>query len=482
MEDRYEQDAEAFLEGLNREFYLTGAGLKEHLEIAPLFEQYGWLFTRDAVASLLDGRTDKRSLHLAEFGVEYYLESSVKSLTEATTNAMLKATVQWDGKEIPYRSAPVVLANEPDPRRRHELHQRIVARTAELNPLLSERLRKAHEVARQLGYGDFSALWDELGQLDLAHLAASMRLLLERTAGAYYPQLDALLREAGVSRAEAETSDLTYLFRAPQLDALFPKERLVPSLRRTLGGLGIDLDNQPNLHLDIEARPLKSPRAFCAPIKVPDEVMLVIMPRGGQDDYTSILHEAGHAEHFANVAPDLPFAFKYLGDNSVTEAYAMLLDNLVRDRLWLADVLGLVDAQQHLALAQFHKVYMLRRYASKLLYELQLHRSEGEGMDGVYSSLLGDNLGVRVARENYLNDVDDNFYAARYIRAWVFEVQLRRHLEERYGERWFASREAGRFLVGLWREGQRFSADELARQLGYQGLDIGPLLEDLQAA
>jgi hypothetical protein len=32
--------------------------------------------------------------------------------------------VEWRGQELTYRTAPLVIANEPDPDRRHELHAR----------------------------------------------------------------------------------------------------------------------------------------------------------------------------------------------------------------------------------------------------------------------------------------------------------------------------------------------------------------------
>lgn len=481
MEERYERDAEAFIEGLNREYYLNGAGLKENLEIAPLFERYGWLFTAEAIKDLLANKDDVRSLYLAQFGVESYLENTVKELSEETTNAMMQARIEWDGQEVPYRYASVVLANEPDPARRRELHKRITGKTAEFNPKLGERMRRLHAEAKGLGYPDYVTLWDELGGLKLDELRESMGRLLAETSDTYYRRLDEMLPTVGVTREDATTADLGHLFRAPQFDSLFPKENLVPALKRTLSGLGLDIDAQPNLHLDIEPRPLKSPRAFCATIRVPDEVMLVIMPRGGQDDYAAILHEAGHAEHYANVDRDLPFVFKHLGDNSVTEGYAILLDTLTRSPRWLAEVAGIADPSAYLRLARFQHLYMLRRYASKLHYEMRLHRSDLAGMDEVYSAMLGGNLGVTVARNNYLNDVDDSFYAARYLRAWIFEAQLRRYLERQYGEAWYASRDAGEFLIGLWRQGQRHTADELARQLGYSGLDIAPLMEDLLA-
>ena len=41
----------------------------------------------------------------------------------------------------------------------------------------------------------------------------------------------------------------------------------------------------------------------------------------------------GHALHFANVRSDYPFEYRWLGDNSVTESYAMLMDHRIRDRL-----------------------------------------------------------------------------------------------------------------------------------------------------
>ncbi len=67
----------------------------------------------------------------------------------------------------------------------------------------------------------------------------------------------------------------------------------LPALVQTLADLGIDLHSQRNVHLDLDQRPGKSPRAFCSPIEVPDKVMLVIQPIGGHDDWRALFHEAG---------------------------------------------------------------------------------------------------------------------------------------------------------------------------------------------
>ena len=75
---------------------------------------------------------------------------------------------------------------------------------------------------------------------------------------------------------------------------------MLPALEATLSDLGIDLHAQRNVHLDLESRPSKTPRAFCAPIEVPGKVMLVIQPIGGKDDWEALFHEAGHTEHYAH--------------------------------------------------------------------------------------------------------------------------------------------------------------------------------------
>ena len=134
-------------------------------------------------------------------------------------------------------------------------------------------------------------------------------------------------------------SDFAYLRRAAKYDKYFKKEILVSVFKDTLLAMGFDLDRQPNIILDVGERKNKSPRAFCATVKVPDEIYLVVMPKGGQDDFEAMFHEGGHAEHFAIRKKDLDFEFKFLGDNAVTEGYAFTLEHLMQSTGWLSGFL-----------------------------------------------------------------------------------------------------------------------------------------------
>jgi hypothetical protein len=475
----FEQQAEAFHQELYREYYLAEAGFKERLEIAPIYERYSHLFTEPLVRELLaSAGGDRQHLFTTEWVTLEYLEHLVTELTERVSNAMREATVEWDGQQVSFHDLRAMIANEEERDRRHRLDglERGIIGTA--NEERARRLTGLHGKAKELGFGGYVELCDRLRGLRLEMLTQQMQNLLEATRPLFLQELDSYLTEMGVPLQAAGTCDVLALFRGRRFDSLFPARSLIPALTATLSGLGIDLPTQTNLEIDTEPRPLKTPRAFCAPIRIPEEVKLVTKPSGGPDDYDSLMHEAGHAEHFAHIDPDLPLAFKRLGDNSVTEGYAFLLQHLLHNWHWLSRMLKVEESEHYLRYARFKKLWLLRRYASKLQYEWELH----DNMDGAekrYSSILGDALGVSVAPERYLADTDDAFYCAQYLRAWIFEVQLRRFLEEQFGKEWFGATGAGDFLRSLWKMGQERRAEELVREMGYDDLDATCLIEEL---
>jgi hypothetical protein len=318
-------------------------------------------------------------------------------------------------------------------------------------------------------------MFEELKAVDLEQLAAQTRAFKESTDAGYRETVEPqMLAETGLGFDTLRRSDFPYFFRAKTHDSLFPSERLVEALRTTLAGLGFDLDAQSNITLDLEQRPKKSARAFCAPVHVPNEVYLVISPRGGHDDYAALFHEAGHTEHYANVDPALPFEFRHLGDNSVTEGFAFLLEHLTEDPAWLEATLGRPATDAYLDYVRASKLIFLRRYAVKLDYELVLHdrRKPLEEMPELYAGLLGEAAGVEWPGVSYLADVDEGYYVANYLRAWAFETSLRSILRDRFGEEWFTNAEAGELLRSIWREGQRLTADELLADLGRGPLDF----------
>jgi hypothetical protein len=258
---------------------------------------------------------------------------------------------------------------------------------------------------------------------------------------------------------------------------------MLPALEGTLMDLGIDLRAQENVELDLEERPTKDPRAFCAPIEVPGRVVLVMKPQGGPDDWRALFHEAGHTEHFAHTDASLSPEERRLGDNAVTEGWAMVLEYLTTDPVWLERRLDFPRPYEFAAEGAVQFLWIVRRYCAKLLYELEFHASEDlTALQARYVELLSDATKVEPAAADYLGDIDDGFYASEYLRAWAFEAQLRAYLRERYGNAWFSRREAGSLLRELWAEGQKPTADELLRDVTGEQLELAAVGDRVREA
>jgi hypothetical protein len=484
--DSYRERAERFGEELSREYYRHLAGHKPELEIERIYDSHAGLFSRDSVMALREladapagGDSRRRLSYLLHFGFDGLV--GLETRAEAAELAGLEASLEVDAGDgaVPYRAVVIAQANEVDADRREAMEDaRNGVLEEELNPIYRRALGRAHELCVELGWASYADAYSDLRGIDLERLGKQTAGFLEETEDLYAPLLEGHLDRAGLPALGAlRRSDLPRLFRAAELDELFPANRLIESFEATLAGLGIDLAGQSNVHLDTESRPTKSARAFCSTPRVPDEVYLVIAPTGGRDDYGSLFHEGGHTEHYANTAADLEFEFRQLGDNSVTESFAFLLEHLVSDPAWLEERLGIAEPEAAVERARAFRLVMLRRYSTKLAYELELHGASADlaGMPRRYSELLGRAVRVPWPRASWLADVDEGFYAACYLRAWALETHWRAALVERFGERWFANAEAGDWLRGLWRHGQRLNADELLAETLGEELDFGRL-------
>ena len=68
---------------------------------------------------------------------------------------------------------------------------------------------------------------------------------------------------------------------------------------------------------------------------------------------------------------------------------------------------------------------MLRRYISKFLYELELHKDYHiDGRAELYEKYLTDGLKAGHRWQYWLSDLDNAFYSAGYLRAWILKFSF----------------------------------------------------------
>jgi hypothetical protein len=254
---------------------------------------------------------------------------------------------------------------------------------------------------------------------------------------------------------------------------------MLPILFESLRGLGIEPAKQDSISFDLEERPLKHPRAFCAPLRIPQDIRVVLQPRAGHDGFSALLHESGHAQHFAFTSPSLPAEDRLCGDRGLAETYAFLLEQLQCNLVWLKDIVGFAEPDGLTRFRTLARAHLVRRHCAKLSYELSLY---GEGLENapkIYADTLSRTTGLQCDPQSYLEDAEDGLDSAGYLRAWIFELQLRDYLRSKFGNAWFGQKAAGRFLKEIWETGQLYSVDELCREIGLGQLEPQVLTDDL---
>ena len=491
----YEAALQRYLFERSEEGRAVRVGEKETSEQALIVARYSDLFTRQQLAALREAEDGappeerERLYRLRKTCEGGIVTAELAERDDALENAILGTRVEFRGQELPLRSAQARLAVLDAYGDREELGELHGAASARFNSERAELLRAGEELSAELtGEPDPVRRSEEekgvsLGDLEpvLADASAASADAWSRLREKWFARL------LGPERDELPSSaHVSYMRRLSPLDSIYTRERAVDVCMDTLDRLGFRLAEDPNIRLDLDDRPQKSPRACVIASDPPQVVHLITRAQGGLHDYQALLHEAGHALHYAGVDPGLPYAFRKLArDHALTEIYSYIVEAISREPGWHREHFGLSDADavEHAEATRFLEVLLFRRYTAKLQYELEFwsrFAEEGPTPDG-YSDRLTAATGIRYRQDAFLSDMDAGFYSADYLRAWIRAAQLRAWLAREVGDDWWQRRETGDRLRALFAEGTKPSSEEIAGRLGYDALDSGPLLEELAA-
>ena len=484
--DKVSNRAESFFNEIAEEYYLSSSGLKEESNLSDIYEKYKDLFSKELIDNLLSlksGETfDRRQAQLLEFLFSLYQGYRTRKISDKLLSLEASSTITIASEKVPYRRATVLIKNSPDREKRKIIQEEVDKIVERDNPLRVESIESVHNVAAEFGYENYSSMISDTSGIDLDAFHVSCEKLLSSTEEMFVDVSSwAFKKYLNLDLEKAQTYDSLYLFRLNEYDEFFPADELLEKVRKCISSMNLDMEAGGNIKIDTENRPAKSPRAFCAPISVPDKIMLVIMPQGGLLDYQSFLHELGHAMHYAHVDPSMPMEHRYLGDNSVTEGFAMLFDHLTLNTKWLKRVAGMEDQHNYLIMSNLLDLYMLRRYSAKFIYERELHGGSSlSDMPDAYASMLTEATKIAYQPLNYLNDVDGEFYCARYLRAWMLQSLINMHLTEECGDDWFLNPESGDKLRELWKYGQKLNAEEICKLISVADMNFDNLTKSIE--
>ncbi|MDY7228702.1 chromosome segregation protein SMC [Hyalangium rubrum] len=409
-----------------------------------------------------------------------YLAQQLAEYNDAIANLEASLTFSVDGREVRYRDLERLLANEKSAVKRRALYAAAVPAIERLSQSLRRREERTEELVKELGYASYEAFSSELRQTDLSRLSLLAEEILQATQEPYRVVMERLAqRELALPFASLTRADIPRLFRSREVEDAFPKEESLLRAHASVQGLGIDLTEMPNIYIDARDLPRKNPRPLTLAIEVPKDVRLSVKPASGVLHQARVLHEYGHALHYG-FTREQRFELARLGNPTVGEAYSALFEDLLEDPVWLEEHAGVRGDQraQYLAASSAHKLFLIRRAAGRLLYQLGVHR-EGTDAKELYRAIMERTDAMPMTPEDtarYLVDQEDFFQSADNFRGWFLAGQLQGQLKARFGPAWWRSPEAGAFLKGLWAQGNALSAREVAEAIGERGIAPDVLL------
>ena len=492
----FRREYQACCAALERARYKYHAGLASQLRLEPIYERYADLRTPEAISDLqrvwsetsAHLETERAGLRALLSAARFaYGEARAAEVTEELKRCEEAAHIERDGSRIAARDVLAQIANEPEAERRHDLAARWVDALSRCNDLRAACLESLRDSARTLGLPDRRALYDEAANTDHGKLAAAAADFLESTAPVYTSHLSQWTARHLPAERQSDLTHADYLFlaRASHLDGFFPARELLTTYTAAMNNLGISVEKQANIHVNDAPPGSELKRAQCYAIHPPDDVRLLMVAANGAEQFVTLFHEAGRAQHFSWVSRDLAARypeFVYAADEATQAGFACLLGNLFHDPTWIGEHLGVREKEARriartLALTEARNV---RRCAALLRVELDLETAANiasEQQANLYATQLQEATGFRHAPAMYLLDASDGFSAAVCLRARLFAARLSEHLRTRHGRRWWATRGARDELIDMWNTGSRYSVEELARLVCGGPLDFDLLAE-----
>ncbi len=491
----FESRLQKYLFERSEEGRAVRVGEKETSEQAEIVRRFADLFSReqlDALRAAEEGETGdarERLYRLRKTCEGGLVSAELAEREDELENRELATRVTFKGEEMPLRNAQAQLALLASYADREELGEIQAEASSQFNPDRLELMRAGEDLAADYsGIDDAIERNEEEKAISLHELSKALKAASDAGTESFGRLRETwFARLLGDARPEIPSSYHTaYMRRLSPLESTYTKDRATEICLKTLEALGFDLTAQPNIKLDLDDRPQKSPRACVIASDPPNIVHLITRAQGGLHDYQAFLHEAGHALHYAGCDPGLPYTFRRISrDHALTEIYSYIVEAISREPEWHELYFGLSpeQAQENAEATVFLEALLYRRYEAKLRYELDFwSRFNGDGGDAdVYERLLTEATGIRYRKGNYLSDMDAGFYSADYLRAWIRSAQLRSHLIATVGGDWWRNPATGELLRDLFREGTKPTSEEIAGRLGFDAFDTVPLLHEIGA-
>jgi peptidyl-dipeptidase A len=384
------------------------------------------------------------------------------------------------GRPVSFSERSRILTKEDDRGLRREAYLAMRPLDDAIREDVLDLVARRNARAAALGADDFPQFSLRQSSIDWEELLGLFDRIEDATRDGYRRLLLEAASDLGVERLEPW--DIRFAVeRAVGLpDEHFPKDGIVPKVRRLLTSLGIDLDA---LGIELVIRDIPF-GGLCFGIRIPDDVRILANPQDGHRDYEVLFHEYGHAVHDKQIDQPSP-ALREGVEGCFHEAMAEVLGGVASDREWLlteSDVPPDV-VEAYVARKKGSLVRRLRGLMAASVFEFGLYADPGCDADELWRTVQSRYVGVTDSRETIWASVSlfttHPVYFQNYVLASTIAAQITDTIRRRFGG-FLGARGAADFLRdACYAPGASLDWPEKVRRATGEPLSADALLNEL---
>lgn len=458
--------------------YRQAAGLPATMGYEKLYREFPELTDLEMFhalkASIDDPRQDLERKHRLRLALAFFagvLEEAAAATALDGQDEALATPLSAGLDDDSLRTALQKLPHQAERAQRHSMAQAANAALESHQSAWRRRVDAQMQLALTLKAQNWKAFRNSSGPFSLDGFEELTPKLLRPSEDAYRDLLGYTLKHAHPEAPidNPQLHDAEYASCAPWVRDSFRPEDALVAVRRCLEDIGLPPNASGRLSVDSEARPGKRAGVALSVLKAPDEVRLVISPRGHLNGLGEILGGFGEALYHAHVSPRLYLPERRLVDPTLPAVFSCLFSRLLTEEAWYRRYLrlGAPAAREAARLAAFRQLFELRWLGVRVLHSLEVYeRGPSPPLASSYQERGHEALHVQVPRERYLLDAQQGLDVFTQLRAAALETGLHRYLQEKFNEDYFRNPATGRWLSEFAAKGQSDTTEAMMAPLG----------------
>ncbi|MDQ6722978.1 MAG: M3 family metallopeptidase, partial [Thermoproteota archaeon] len=366
---------------------------------------------------------------------------------------------------------------EKKPKNRKEVFDEFIEKTKYIAPIIDNRFSTIKQIYEENGYTnkDEKEGSNNSNNLDpvsayLEHEHISYEKLVEfiksMAQKAKKPFKDALtdIGKIILDGKEPEYYDDFYYFRNRayfDIDSFFLAIEPLGKVKNIFMDMNF---NMSRIHFDTKDRKDKYPSPICFFVKIPDDIRVLYKKESPYFDLQACFHETGHAMHASSIDTSNEYWDKYRIPMGITEIFSIFLERLTKNTRYISSLLGEIKDQnlieKLISRNKFMELFFVTFYAANSLMKLEYWKENLsiEKASELYARLIKEYTGFEIPGEYWLLHhilPESIMYVPSYLLAAVRSAELDNYVSNKYGDKWWKEKDAGKDLKEIMKPGAK---------------------------